>query len=398
MYVTRPLSMYQKNPSMLSLSPPEGPNSGILVIQDEESEPTICFGLFKGHELKDLPFPQNKNLKLRYSTSTGESTHVSYFYTAFIPVVNQPLASNCYYAISSRGNHMGQAYTSSTEEDLGTCCFCTYVRDLPPQPLNPSNIRQQFQIQRKGRFNQCGGFVAKAIASDEFPPKFLGRKGWEIYTSTPRDFHLDEAPGLDSALRARLPDFNFEVSNTSSKPVVVGKWYCPFMFVKEGSLTLKDQMSCTRYYEMTLEQRWEQIFACDSDASEENNAVVVDVSVENEFVTIAGNNVEAVNEEKDVANGVMWYRVFNKVGGESTVGVSLAVLERVKWEQQRFGWNGGNDRKVSVKKVEEFGGMGRWKKFDCYVLGERFVLKRMDGRLVLSYGFRHTNHIRSKWV
>ncbi|XP_004298323.1 PREDICTED: uncharacterized protein LOC101294756 [Fragaria vesca subsp. vesca] len=76
MYVTRPLSVFQKNPSMLSLPPPEGPNSGILVIQDEESEPTICCGLFKGHELKDLPFPQNKNLKLRYSSGAGENTSV----------------------------------------------------------------------------------------------------------------------------------------------------------------------------------------------------------------------------------------------------------------------------------------------------------------------------------
>lgn len=99
--------MYQKNPSMLSSPPPEGPNSGILVIQDEESEPRIFFGLFKGHELKDLPFPQNKNLKLRYSTGEVNNPHVSYFYTAFIPVLNQPLASNCYYAISSRGRHKG---------------------------------------------------------------------------------------------------------------------------------------------------------------------------------------------------------------------------------------------------------------------------------------------------
>lgn len=288
------------------------------------------------------------------------------------------------------------AYTSSTEEDLGTCCFSTYVRDVPPQPFNPNNSLQQFQVQqRRTLLNQHGGFVAKAMAPDVFPPKFLGRKGWEIYTSTPSDFHIDEAPGLDSALRARLPDFNFELSNTSSKPVVVGKWYCPFMFVKEGSLTLDDQMSRTRYYEMTLEQRWEQIFACDS---EENNAVVVDVSVENEFVAIGGNDLEAVHEERDVANGVMWYRGFNKVGGESNVGVSLAILERVKWEQQRFGWNGGNERKVKVNKIEEFGGMGKWKKFGCYVLVERFILKRMDGSLVITNGFRHTHHVRSKWV
>ena len=38
MYVTRPRSMYKKSPSVLSLLPPEGPNCGILVIQDEEAE------------------------------------------------------------------------------------------------------------------------------------------------------------------------------------------------------------------------------------------------------------------------------------------------------------------------------------------------------------------------
>ncbi|XP_008243746.1 PREDICTED: uncharacterized protein LOC103341974 [Prunus mume] len=391
MYVTRPLSMYLRDPSMVTLPPPEGPNSGILVIQDEEAEPTVCFGLCKGHELHDLPFPQNKNLKLRYSTGVGENRHVSHFYTAFIPVLNQPLASNRYYAIQSRGRLKGQAYTCSTEEDLGTCCCCTFVKDVPSQPFNPNNIYQQFEIQLKGRFNR--GFVAKAIASDGYTPKFLGRKGWEIYTSTPRDFDLGDAPGLDTALRARLPDFDFPLSFTSSNPVVVGKWYCPFMFIKEG--TPKDQMSRTRYYEMTLEQRWEQIFACDSSNSE-GKAVVVDVSVQSEYVAVAG-NVEAVHEERDVANGLMWYRGFNNVGGESGVGLSLAIVERMKWEQQRFGWFVGNEKQVRVNKVEEFGGMGGWRRFSCYVLVERFVLKRMDGSVVLTHGFRHTHHIRSKW-
>ena len=36
--MTRPRSMYKKSPSVLSLLPPEGPNCGILVIQDEEAE------------------------------------------------------------------------------------------------------------------------------------------------------------------------------------------------------------------------------------------------------------------------------------------------------------------------------------------------------------------------
>ena len=110
MYVTRPLSMFQKNPSALSWPPPEGPNSGILVIEDEEAEQQYtCFGLCKSDELKDLPFPQNKNLKLRYSSGTGEHRHVSYFYANLIPVLNQPLSSNRYYVIKRRGSHKGYA-------------------------------------------------------------------------------------------------------------------------------------------------------------------------------------------------------------------------------------------------------------------------------------------------
>ena len=68
MYVTRPLSLYRKSPDALSLPPPEGPNSGYLVLQDEESETTSCFGLCKERDIRDLPFPQDKNLTVRYST------------------------------------------------------------------------------------------------------------------------------------------------------------------------------------------------------------------------------------------------------------------------------------------------------------------------------------------
>ncbi|CAB4295499.1 unnamed protein product [Prunus armeniaca] len=73
----------------------------------------------------------------------------------------------------------------------------------------------------------------------------------------------------------------------------------------------------------------------------------------------------------------------------------------MKWEQGRVGWVGGNERRVRVERVEEFGGTGgRWKRFGCYVLVERFVLKRMsmNGSLaLLTYDFKHTHQIRSKW-
>lgn len=103
--------MYKQFPSALALPPPEGLNSGILVIQDEEAEPTCCFGLFKSHELESLPFPQNKNIELVYRTG-GSRKHrnVHRNDVTFIPVLDQPLSSNRYYALQPHGSHKGYVY------------------------------------------------------------------------------------------------------------------------------------------------------------------------------------------------------------------------------------------------------------------------------------------------
>ena len=77
--------------------------------------------------------------------------------------------------------------------------------------------------------------------------------------------------------------------------MVVGKWYSPFMFIKEG--TLKDQISTSTYYEVTLEQKWEQIFACENN-ERQGNVVVVDVVVPREMVLVAGREVMDVNGRK----------------------------------------------------------------------------------------------------
>lgn len=111
MYVTRPLSLYRKSPDALTSPPPEGPNSGYLVIQDEDSEATCCFGLCNESRIKDLPFPQNKDLILRFSTIVASYPSLarrnSYFEILFIPVLNQPLSLNRYYAIRPNGRHNG---------------------------------------------------------------------------------------------------------------------------------------------------------------------------------------------------------------------------------------------------------------------------------------------------
>ena len=111
MYVTRPLSLYRKSPDALSLPLPEGPRFGILVIQDEEAEPTSCFGLFRSNDIMDLPFPQNKSLEHRYITGIGVAFNTVHHFqnVIFIPVLNQPLSSNLYYAIQPHGKDKGYA-------------------------------------------------------------------------------------------------------------------------------------------------------------------------------------------------------------------------------------------------------------------------------------------------
>ncbi|KAL6566420.1 hypothetical protein OROGR_002035 [Orobanche gracilis] len=392
MYVTRPLSQLLKSPDLLTERQSDGPNSGYLVIQDEESETYSCFGCCKNRTLKDLPFPQNKELLIRYTTSTGDATHVSQDAVFLIPVLNQPLSSNRYYAIVPHGKRKGQAFTCSREENKTTYCFCRCVKDVKPRPLDPHNIYQQFQIApNEALCGESGSFFATSIASDGFPPYFFRREGWTVHTKTPHDFKLDIAQGLDSKLRARLPEFNFSLSQKSSEPFVIGKWYCPFVFVREG--TLRDQVARSMYYELTLEQRWEQIFTCINSANDAR--VAIDVVLENQEVFVGGSKGEW--NEKSIGDEVIWFTSYGSGGEKVSVGLRVEIVERMKWEQERGGWVGGDERRVRINKVEEFKEGGGWSVFGCYVLIERFNLKRMDGSLVLCCDFKHFHNMKTKW-
>ncbi|KAJ8570085.1 hypothetical protein K7X08_006662 [Anisodus acutangulus] len=393
MYVTRPLSYYQKNPEALSL-PPQGPNLGYLVIQDEESETYCCFGLCKNYDILDLPFPQNKKLTVRYDSVSNDNRTVSRDNVMFIPVLNKPLSSNQYYAINFQGKHKGQAFTCSTEEDKQTCCFCRCIRDVKPKPLDPEEAYQQFEICLYDTgCNAKGSFVAKSLAPDGFPPYFLRRKGWHLCAETPKSFELnDDALGLNAELRQQLPEFNFTPSCKSSE-VVVGKWYCPFVFIKDGTV-LKEQMNRSMFYEMTLEQRWEQFFTCQNDNINEGNSVPVDVTLDTEVVLIAGTN-KATWDDNNVVEGVIWFRSYDKDGGEVTsVGLRREIVQRMKWEQERGGWkNQGRIKQVEQNRESST----KWRGFCCYVLVERFVLRRMDRSLVMTYDFKHIDKVKSIW-
>lgn len=278
--------------------------------------------------------------------------------------------------------------------NMDTCCFSSCSNDVRPQRFDPENLYQQYQIDLQKRIvNISGGFVANSMAKDGNPPEPLWRRGWKLTSSTAHEFELGDAPGLDTTLRAQLPGFDFPLKN-----VIVGKWYCPFMFVKEGTpKSLRDERNRTMYYEMTLEQRWEQILAKEhSKEHDRGNAVAVDVVVQSEVVVVGG--MEGVCDDRYVGDdGVVWFRSSNNLGEETKVGVSLAIVERMKWEQERVGWVGGDEGKVRVERVEEYGGMGEWNKFGCFVLVERFVLKRMNGSLVVSHEFKHSHQIKCKW-
>lgn len=386
--------MYRKFPSTLSIQPPDAPYSGYLVITDEEAEAqdTFCWGLCKRKKVKKLPFPQDRILTIVYSSEYGETTATK---VLFIPVLDKPLSSNRYYVIRARGKYKGKAYKCSREEDVMACCFNEMLTDRKPKPFNLKDLYQQVKIHS----HQSGGFFAKSIAPNGIPPKVLRRKGWKVQSSSLYRIRLSEALGLDTSLRALVPDFNFPIFRKRSASVIVGKWYCPFIFVREKG-RLKHQMKKSMFYSMTLEQKWEEIYSCVNIVDEENDVVIVNANVQREVILVAGK--EAVNDDRNSHNnnGFIWFKVGNQNGRRRVVGVGLnsAIVENVKWVQEEGGWvNNGTEREVRVERVEQIRSENGWQRFGCYVLVESFVLRRMDGSMVLKWDFRHTDKIQCKW-
>lgn len=275
---------------------------------------------------------------------------------------------------------------------MSQCCFCSSVRDVKPRPFDPHDVYQQFEIVLK----PSGSFYAKSLAEDGYPPHFLRIKGWQIYTKTPKNYELREANGINVSLRSRLPNLDFPPSTKTSNPVVVGRWYCPFVFIKEGNLS--DQVKKSIFYEMTLEQKWERFFEKENDYNDKGNAVSVTAAFRSESVFIGESRMEAMWDEKNVVDGVVW---FTSLEGdrkqEESVGLSLEVFERMRWEEEKVGWVGFGERRVErmTRDVKFEGVSNGWRRFGCYVLVERFVLKRMDESLVLTYDFGHTHQVKS---
>ncbi|CAK9185940.1 unnamed protein product [Ilex paraguariensis] len=283
------------------------------------------------------------------------------------------------------------AATCSGRREISTCCFQDVIVDVNPRPFNHTDIYQQFEIHR--HYN--GGFYATSVAHDGFPPKFLRRKGWEVHTSTTSfKLHLPEAQGHDTTHPMDLPELDVTLSQNRLSRVVVGKWYCPFVFVKEEG-RLVNQMQKTLFYGLTLEHWWEEVYSCQN-VSNEGNVVVVNASVQREVALVHGR--EALKDDRHGGDGFIWFRVRERCRRRGLgVALSKAIVEKIRWVQERGGWVDGGEKEVIIESVEEIRGEREWRYFGCYVLVQSFGVRRMDGSLLMRLNFRHTNKVQCKW-
>ncbi|CAO2201713.1 unnamed protein product [Urochloa humidicola] len=359
MYTTKPLSLFKRNPQAAAEPPPEGRNAGYLVVKavtDERDDGTMRWDPPR-RRVMGLPFPQNRVLEVEHGEA-GEAV-------VFVPVPDQPLASNRYYAVIAKGGHKGLIRACSREEDMLTCCLCRCFPDVEPRPFDPADVYQQIEVVQHRR----GLFTAKAVAADGVPPSFYRTKYWEVYDYESRKkIDFGDALGLDAKLRSR---------RLAAGPV--GKWYCPFFLIREHGFPPRKQVDRSLLYVVVLEQRWEPVHG---DAVRHGR----DISkVASRKVLISG-SVEAKSEamrswhDDDDGDTYMW---FAAATGER-VGVCTIVWERMLWEQSRGGW---------VDEAMEAGSVAYG-----LVLVERFVVKRMDRSVVVAFDFVHHNKVKAEHV
>ncbi|KAL6598540.1 hypothetical protein ACP70R_046239 [Stipagrostis hirtigluma subsp. patula] len=365
MYATAPLSLFRSHPEAASRPPPEGQNSGYLVLKsaddDAEDYEAFCCGDAKG--VWELPFPQNRVLNVH----DGDDDEA----VVFVPVHDQPLASNRYYAVIATGKYKGLISTCSREEDVTTDCFCRCIRNAEPRPFDPADVYQQMEIVQHRR----GEFTARAVADDGIPSTLYRGKYWKVYSSKSKKFDLVEAPGLDAALRSRQLAGATPLGDTfpAAATTTVGRWYCPFFLIKEGDVVPRQQMVRSAFYEVVLEQRWEPV-------PELGNGVPK-LASKKAFI---GGSVEAKQDPQSPRSGdaYVWFRAATAAG--QRFGVCTSVWERMLLEVYNGGWVDEGDDTGKVSGGE--------------VLVERFVMKRMDGSVAMAFDFVHLNKVRAKQV
>ncbi|CAA0833037.1 Protein of unknown function (DUF1262 [Striga hermonthica] len=263
----------------------------------------------------------------------------------------------------------GEQYTEDTVPSCFGMCFVEAKLELP--------LPQDKRV-----------IVEYKVSPDGQPPRFLrgGEFGWRIVPN-PYHFHLRPAGGLDPKLFDRLPSFDFPLSKSCSTPMAIGRWYCPFLFVKEGNLG--NRVIRLSYYGMTLERRWKKVFTC----RDSNDArVAVSGLFENE-VSCVGKWRAKWDEKKVDCERMIWYE---SCGGR--VSLRREIVEWMRWEDERRGWvSGDEERQMRVERVDKFKGSGVWTELGCYVLVARFSLKAIGEELVMWCEYRHFDKMKVKW-
>lgn len=371
-----------KQEGRVTFPAPPDPHSGYLVFQRYEAEE----GSWPDDRLGKLPIPQDKCF-----TITEDENHIHRPY--FIPVLGQPISSNCYYVVRANGESKGWLESCSKGERVTTFCFCTCVEErMTPRPLDLNNPYQKFQIIQMGRH-----FSSKSITADGVPPEFL-HSHWSAAANKLRGKNVPRLPhvqGENASSRAQLPPFDFSLSETETETesrsaiiVSVGEWYSPFIFIKEQGNRFKDpdvQLMETPFYKMDLEKFWEEIYSTEVSSGEQDKDIFMQRTIRVEEALLLGS--EAVKETL-VEDGSVWME-----GLRTAVRLSWPVIAKMRADQGRKG-SDGIGRDVKVEKL--FNNIGIGRKFVCYVVVERYVLKRMDGSIVLTYSFRHWNQVKGK--
>uniref|UniRef100_A0A0E0LUY8 Uncharacterized protein n=1 Tax=Oryza punctata TaxID=4537 RepID=A0A0E0LUY8_ORYPU len=383
MYATKPLSAFAGHTeaaSRLPPPPPDGGYSGYLVVKSDEqgTDETRCWGLRSQPRVRGLPFPQNRVITVS-DPALGEYADAYADAVVFVPVPGVPPSSNRYYAVLAAGKHRGLVRACSREDDvLATGCFCRCVRDAKPRPFDPADVYQQMEI-----VPNKGGFTARSVAADGIPYFLYRSKRWLAYASRPKHFDdLGEALGLNDPLRSRSLTTP-PATSPASAVAVVGRWYTPFFYIKEDGIPLKTQMDRSTFYEIVLEQRWEEAIGGAATASKR---VLVGGIVEGkqEAVTTA-----ASARTGGGGDGYVWFSAAPWTAGQR-VGVHASLWEKMLWEEQKGGWVADEEVDGCGVRKRMAGGGGAGSRS---VLVERFAVKRLDGGVVVAFDFSHVNKI-----
>ncbi|BAH94304.1 Os08g0414000 [Oryza sativa Japonica Group] len=285
---------------------------------------------------------------------------------AFVAIVK--LHKLCYSLSCLCVSDLGH-FQHAREEDKTRILFLSFVDDAPPRPFHHGDVYQQVEVAP----HYPMGFKAAAVAPDGVPPSLLRLKGWQVSKTsrTSYDGLADHAHWVDWPLRRRMPDLDgFGIGAGGGSPAaVVGKWYCPFMFIRDGERRLKDQVNRCMFYEMTLEQRWEEIYSCDNthrgsiSGKQPDDEVKVNVTVRRSTALLGGTGAVVQEGGPQEVDGVMWFRPAApppNSGAAGGVGVDMVVWEKMKWELERGGWVDGNGDVESIERVERREALGRY--------------------------------------